>query len=91
VRHIGFLTFVDAPALIAVSVRRLTGVPISYVNWDQNEASNGGQSCVRQVVENCVDFKFGNGNFRWHDSGCTPSGQSTPFGPQPITLPPIPA
>lgn len=57
----------------------LAGAPISFLNFDQNEPSNGGANCASRVLENCVGFKFQNGNARWHDSGCTPSGGSTTF------------
>jgi hypothetical protein len=71
----------------------LAGVPISFLNFDNGEPSNGGVQCTqRGAVENCVGFKFQNGNSRWHDSGCTPTGGSTTFVAQCVVcdVPPPP-
>jgi len=57
----------------------LDGNPVTYLDFDRGEPSNGGASCSSRVLENCAGFKYQNGNARWYDSQCTPNGASTTF------------
>lgn len=55
------------------------GVLAKYLSWDFFEPNNAGDPCETQVSEDCAGFKYGNGNSRWHDASCTPSGGSNGF------------
>lgn len=70
----------------------LTGIPITFLMFDAGEPSNGGAPCNEALVENCVGYKYQNGNANWHDASCTPGSSSNTFVAQCVVcdVPPPP-